>query len=161
VSLLGDRDDFPLQLPPRNVRVFDQIPDRLSEGYYVPLSPNFAAVDALTKDIALQYCITEVHPVKGVRAVEKLAQLYSGGELRLLFVVPESIAAEFKKQKILTSDGKEPAKLPPIHQFVAGLPLGIDASLSNNDTSPVDSGKLHSRKRRFQSIFKYPPDYLF
>lgn len=155
MSLLGDLKDFTLELPPREVRVFDQIPGTLSEGcYYVPLSANFPAVDALMDNIALQYCITEVHQVNGVQAVEKLAQLYSGGELRLLFVVPESIAAEFKKQKILTSAGKEPAKLPHIRQFVAGLPLGIDASLAINDTSPADSGKLHSRKRRLQSMFK-------
>jgi hypothetical protein len=35
--------------------------------YYVPLSRDFPAVDALTKERALQYSVTDNHPIKGIQ----------------------------------------------------------------------------------------------
>jgi hypothetical protein len=117
-----------LPLPLRDIEVFDMVPENLSEDkYYVPLSANFAAIDALTKDAALQYSITDTHPVnlKGVQVVAKLASLFPSDTLVLLFIVPESIAAGFSKQPILTSEAQT---MPAVRQFVVGLPLGIDTS---------------------------------
>jgi hypothetical protein len=100
------------------------VPQSLNlEDYYVPLRTNFAAANALIKETAVQYTVTQV---KGVNIIQQLATLY-GSELSLLFVVPESIASDFPKQSILTTGGKAPAKLPAVRQFVAGLPLGIVA----------------------------------
>jgi hypothetical protein len=124
--LTGDDVEFQLELKQHNVVVFDSVPANLSDdNYYVPLSTNFPAVDAITKEIALQYTVSETHPIKSVRDAETLSRLYPGNTLPLLFVVPESIASEFR---ILTTKGQTPAKLPSIRQFVAGLPLGIDTS---------------------------------
>jgi len=94
------------------------------EDYYVPLQTNFAAADALIKETVVQYTVTEIHKVKGVNTIQQLATLY-GGELPLLFVVPELIPSDFPKQSILTTGGKAPVKLPTVRQFVAGLPLSI------------------------------------
>jgi hypothetical protein len=103
------------------------VPQSLNlEDYFVPLRTNFAAADALIKEMAVQYTVTNIHKVKGVTIIQQLATLYGSG-LPLLFVVPESIASDFPKQLILTASGKAPAKLPTVCQFVAGLPLGIVA----------------------------------
>jgi hypothetical protein len=103
------------------------VPQSLNlEDYYVPLRTNFAAADALIKETAVQYTVTQIHKVEGVNIIQQLATLY-GSELPLLFVVPESIDSDFPKQSILTTGGKAPTKLPAVRQFVAGLPLGIVA----------------------------------
>jgi hypothetical protein len=125
----GDNHIWELQLPQRQVEAFDLVPQALSgDKYYVPLATNFAAIDALTMDTGLQYCVTPIHPVKGVQVVKKLASLYPHKKLPLLFIVPESIAAEFKKQPILNADGQASKNPPCVLQSVAGLPLGIDTS---------------------------------
>jgi hypothetical protein len=126
----GDDDaEFHLELKQHNVAVFNSVPVNLSDdNYYVPLSTKFPAVDAITKKMALQYTVSQTHPIKGVRDIEALARLYAGDTLPLLFVVPESIADKFSKQQIRTTKGQIPAKMPSIQQFVAGLPLGIDTS---------------------------------
>jgi len=127
----GDNNHLELSLRLRDVEVFDSMPENLSEDkYYVPLSANFAAIDGLTKDAALQYTITDVHPVKGVNVVEKLASLFPSNTLTLLFVVPESIADGFPKQPIVTTKGMTPKVMPAVRQFVVGLPLGIDTSFN-------------------------------
>jgi hypothetical protein len=111
------------------VVVFDSVPANLSDdNYYMPLSTSFPAVDAITKETALQYTVSETHSIRSVRDIETLSRLYVGNTLPLLFVVPESIAGTFRKQKILTTKGQIPVNLPSIRQFVAGLPLGIDTS---------------------------------
>ena len=125
----GDKHQFELPLHRREVMVFTSTPQSLLDKYYVPLSANFPAVDALTKEAALQCCVTDKHPVKGVQTINALATLYPEGELILVFVVPESIVLQFKRQPIQTAAGKNPRKLPRVRQFVAGLPLGIDTSL--------------------------------
>ena len=93
--------------------------------YYVPLATNFLAINALTTDVGLRCCVTPIHPIKGVQAIRYIANLYPDCKLPLLFVVPESIAAKFKKQPILTDQGEVPMHLPRVLQSVAGLPLGI------------------------------------
>src|SRR5579859_6205846 len=119
----GDNHTLQLNLPAREANVFDVLPQSLSaDKYYVPLSTNFAAIDALTKDSALQYCVTNIHPVKGVEVVRKIASLYPSKQLILVFVVPESIALTFAKQPILTTKSEEPKNLPSVRQYVAGLP---------------------------------------
>jgi hypothetical protein len=110
------------------------VPQELSsKTYYAPLSTNFAAVDALTKEAGLQYTVAEIHPIKSVKVIKQLATLYPGGVLPLVFVVPEPIAADFKKQKIVTTGGKPPVDPPFISQFVAGLSVGFDTSLEKLD----------------------------
>jgi hypothetical protein len=122
----GDDSQLELQLHPRDLETFDLVPKSLSNNtYYVPLSSNFAAVDALTKEMVIQYTVAEDHPIKGPRVLDQLARLYPRNELVFLFVVPESLIAEFKKQPILTVAGTSPVKPPLVRQYVAGLPLGI------------------------------------
>jgi len=124
---LDGEEPYELTLHPRKCKVFDSVPQSLNlEDYFVPLRTNFPAADALIKETAVQYTVTNIHKVKGVTIIQQLATLYGSG-LPLLFVVPESIASDFPKQSILTATGKAPAKLPTVHQFVAGLPLGIVA----------------------------------
>jgi hypothetical protein len=128
-SFPGDGVEFTLKLKPRNVVVFDSVPAKLSDdNYYMPLSPAFPAVDAMTKQVALQYTVSGTRPIKSVQDIETISRLYPGNTLPLLFVVPESIPSQFHKQQILTTEGKIPAGLPSIQQFVAGLPFGIDTS---------------------------------
>lgn len=125
----GDDAEFHLELKQHNVVVFSSVPANLSDNnYYVPLSTYFPAVDAITKETALQYTVSVTHPIKSIRDIETLSRLYAENTLPLVFVVPESIAGKFRKQQILTTKGQTPAKLPSIRQFVAGLPLGIDTS---------------------------------
>ena len=62
----GDDVKFPLKPKQHNVVVFDSVPTNLSDDYYVPLSPYFPAVDALTKEIMLQYTVSETHPIQSV-----------------------------------------------------------------------------------------------
>lgn len=127
---LGD-ESFDLVLHRREVNVFTEIPRTLDcQHYYRPLSSNFSTCDALTSEAALQYTVTDVHPIKGVRNVQQIAKLYSDKTLPLVYIVPESIAGFFQKQKILTSKGDEPAStLPKVCQFVAGLRVGVDKSI--------------------------------
>jgi len=98
--------------------------------YYVPLSKDFSAADALTKERALQYSVIDKHPIKGIHTISRLANLYPNDKLPLLFIVPDCIADEFKKQPILTAHGKAPksSTIPSIHQWVAGVPLGVNIS---------------------------------
>jgi len=113
--LPGDNVELMLELKPRNVVVFDSVPANLSDdNYYVPLSTNFPAVDAMTKKMALQYTVSEAHPIKSVRDIERLSRLYPGDTLPLVFVVPESIASKFQKQPILTTKGQIPVQLPSV-----------------------------------------------
>jgi hypothetical protein len=129
--LPGDGSQFILQLQPRKVKIFDEVPKNLlNDTYYVPLSTNFAAVDALTKETSLQYTVSWDHPVKGPQVLNRLASLYTDKELILLFVVPELIASEFKKQPILTVAGQAPINPPRIRQYLASLSLGINTSLA-------------------------------
>jgi hypothetical protein len=121
--------DIELSLPARNVEVFGQVPTSLLSGnYYVPLAANFAAVDALTTDAGLQFTVIPIHPLKGVQTINDLAKLYVGDELPIVFVVPAEIETTFKKQKIVTADGKTPKSMPRVKQYVAGLALGIETS---------------------------------
>jgi hypothetical protein len=123
--------ELKLPLPGHDVEVFDMLPKNLlADKYYVPLSANYPAIHALTKDAALQYTVTDAHGVKGVQVVANLASLFPSKALVLIFVIPESISAGFPKQPILTSKGTTPERMPAIRQFVAGLPLGIDTSIS-------------------------------
>ena len=122
----GDDSQLKLQLHPRELKTFDGVPKSLSNNtYYVPLSSNFAAVDALTKEMGIQYTVAEAHPIKGPQVLKQLAPLYPGKKLVFLFVVPESLAAGFEKQPILTVAGTLAKQLPLVRQYVAGLPLGI------------------------------------
>jgi hypothetical protein len=126
---LAPRDSFDVLLPLRKVEVFDEVLQVLSgDTYYIPLSLNFPAVDALTKTMALQCCVIAIHPVKGVRLLQKVAALYARSLLPLVFIVPESIFAEFNEQKILTPEGADPVNPPLVHQLVLGIPLGIDTT---------------------------------
>jgi len=126
---LGDNKKLELNLPLGHFEVFDAIPETLSDDtYYVPLSTNFAAIDALTKKAALQYSVAPIHPIKGVRVVENVASLFPSCTLDFVFIVPMSIAAGFLKQQILTSKGAVPQNMPLVRQWVVGLPLGIDTS---------------------------------
>ena len=128
-SLPGDNGCSQMTINPRNVDVFSSIPKSLSDYvYYVLLSRNFPAVDALTKDWALQYTITGDHPIKGVHTVNQLAKLYPDQKLPLLFIVPKSLADQFKKQPIHTAKGSASKSSSSVHQWVAGLPIDIDAS---------------------------------
>jgi hypothetical protein len=116
-----------LTLPRREVKVFDTVPAALSEDYYyVPLAANFPAIDSIIKDAALQHSVTTIHPIKGVVVVRALAELFPSQELILIFIVPESIAADFVEQPILTSKGDRPKTTPTVRQYVVGLPLGIN-----------------------------------
>ena len=97
---------------------------------YVPLSRDFPAVGALTKERALQYSVIDNHPIKGIHIISRLANLYPNHKLPLLFIVPDCIADDFKKHPILTTHGKAPksSTIPSIHQWVAGVPLGVNIS---------------------------------
>jgi hypothetical protein len=101
-STPGDDDtEIYLELKQHNVVVFTSVPPGLSDdNYYVPLSTKFPAVDAITKKMALQYTVSETHPIKGVQDIKTLAMLYAGDTLPLLFVVPESITDKFHKQQL-------------------------------------------------------------
>ena len=126
--LPGDNSWVSLPLHSNIVQVFDALPQSLSnDHYYLPLSTNFLGIDALTKEMALQY---SVHPVIGVKVIPQLALFYPlapGKTMHLLFIVPEPISGEFRKQTILTADSNVPLVFPHIHQYVAGLSLNIKA----------------------------------
>ena len=127
--LPSGNEPLTLSLPLHEVVVFDKVPEDLSEDkYYIPLSANFAAIDALVKDAALQHSVATDHPIKGVQTVREVASLFPSKTLNLVFIVPESIASGFREQPILTTKGTPPAQKPSIRQFVVGLPLGIDTS---------------------------------
>jgi hypothetical protein len=114
----------------RKVESFDLVPKSLSSGtYYTPLSTNFPTVDALTDEAGVQSTVTDLHPIRDVKTVERLGPLFPDGVLPLVFVVPEPLAANFKRQQVITSKGMLPAVYPRVWQYVAGLPVGIDTSL--------------------------------
>jgi hypothetical protein len=127
-SLLGGVDLL-LKLNQREVKVFDSIPESLLDShYYLPLVTNYPAIDALTKEAALQSTVTAIHPIKGVQVFQKLKSLFPNSQIPIVFIVPESIADEFHKQPTLTAAGQPSKTNSPFHQFVVGLPLGIDTS---------------------------------
>jgi hypothetical protein len=117
MSSLAPHNSFDVPLPSHKVKIFDEVPQvLLDDTYYIPLSPNFP-VDALTHNIALKCCITDVDEVKGIQLFEEVASWHN---LPLVFVVPESIFPKYKKQSIVTNEGDQPA-FPSIRQFVAGV----------------------------------------
>jgi hypothetical protein len=126
---LGDNKKLELNLLLGNFEVFDAIAETLSDDtYYVPLSMNFAAINALTKKAALQYSVATIHPIKGVQVLENLASLLTPHTIDLVFIVLMSVAIGFPKQQILTSKGAVPQNMPLVQQGVVGLPLGINTS---------------------------------
>ena len=63
----GDDAKFHLELKQHNVVVFNSVPVDLSDNnYYVPLLTYFLAVNAITKNTALQYTVSETHPIKSI-----------------------------------------------------------------------------------------------
>jgi hypothetical protein len=101
---LGDNKKLELNLLLTHFEVFDAISETLSDDtYYVPLSTNFAVIDALTKKAVLQYSVAPIHRIKGVLVLENIASLFSSHTLDLIFIVPMSVAAGFPRQQILTS----------------------------------------------------------
>ena len=136
----------------RDIEVFDALPATLEDKYYVPLSANFAGIDALIKDAALQYTISPTHPIKGVQNVRQLMSLFLPRSLDLVFIVPESIATDFCAQDILTTKSHGiKQKNMPVRQFVVGVPLqvGIDTSSNKNCKLSQDWG-LHWRYGEIQ-----------
>jgi hypothetical protein len=78
---------------------------------------------------SIQATVSTEHSIKGPKTINSLAALYDNRVLPLVFVVPESNAATFEKQKVLTVGGKVPVNMPCISQYIAGLPVGVETSL--------------------------------
>ena len=107
---------------------------------------NFAVVDALVSDAGIQSTVTPDHPIKGPKMINTLRSLYANHELPIVFVVPDTIALTFEKQRILTVDGKTPTTSSRVAQYVAGLPVGVDPSELGNDVSTSLGKRVRDKK---------------
>jgi hypothetical protein len=117
--------------------IFKEFVEKKEARHMVPLIPNFAAVDSILYDPAsvltgFQITITQQHPVavSGFQLIQKSLKR-NNTELidlrpkparrwRLIFVVPESIAADFPGQKF-EGDSAAGNWAQKVDQYVLGL----------------------------------------
>ncbi|KAK3811666.1 MAG: hypothetical protein J3R72DRAFT_69794 [Linnemannia gamsii] len=125
---------------PRNPKTehFDKITSVPAGTLCIPKICNYACVDLLLAPRDLfQITVSDNHPIKGAPLSNLLKSLTQAGwdsskELRLIFVVPGRVYADFKKQNYLTSEGTAyktiPADIQRVTQYVLKIDLESAAS---------------------------------
>lgn len=90
--------------------------------YYIPVDPTFAVIDAWCRHAMFQMTVSLNHPIKS--GSKQFKALKGKGPNCIIFVVPKSIAANFKLQHLVKSNGE--VSMPAggwndVKQFVLGL----------------------------------------
>lgn len=96
--------------------------------YYIPNDPTFAVVDAWCQTAMFQMTIDSSHPIKSGSVQFKA--LKGKAPNRIIFVVPLSIATDFKLQPLVTSTGDVRHEGPrggwnDVKQFVLGVKTSV------------------------------------
>ena len=96
---------LPSSMPTVDVDNKDLVALELQDDtYYKPTDPNFAVVDSWTKLDMFQITVGLSHPIKSNS--KQFKALRDKGPTRIIFVVPEDIKDEFKRQPLVLADGK-------------------------------------------------------
>ncbi|KAF9154103.1 hypothetical protein BGX21_004720 [Mortierella sp. AD011] len=131
---LQDNSETTFNIPPNPpVEFFDNINDVTPGSLYFPRITNFACVDALlAPNHLLQITVSERHPIKGEPFKKLLGSLVKNHWIRtsedaqLIFIVPQDIYGDFKKQSYLKGkavDTDVPEVLKDVKQYVLGVGL--------------------------------------
>ncbi|KAF9542563.1 hypothetical protein EC957_001856 [Mortierella hygrophila] len=119
---------------PQNPKIvhFDKITQTLPGTLFIPKVCNYACVHLLLAPRDLfQITVSENRPIKGLPLKNLITSLREASwippdDLRLIFVVPSCVYANFKKQNYLDSDGRVYVKVPQEFQHVKQYALKID-----------------------------------
>ena len=101
---------------------------RRNEYYFIPKVPNYPAVDAIAPpDMVFQMTVSHNHSVKR-KYLLKIKKALQCSSLKLYFVVPEDIYAQFPQQKYLNKDNKVcPYKMNWVTQWAVCVPIKTNA----------------------------------
>ena len=109
-----------LSFGPLKFQLFSKLPDQLQNNiYYQPLVSNYPAFDAITAEGLLQFTTSKIHPIKGVRTLDKAIRLYNQRPVKFYFFVPQDIFCDFGKQPI------QAETTPTIEQYVVKVSIGL------------------------------------
>jgi hypothetical protein len=97
--------------------------------YYTPEDPSFPVIDAWTKDYFFQMTVSKDHPLKSGSRVFNALKSRGLAPKGIVFVVPETLYAEYKRQPYLLANGNprpvgkdgQPTSGWNLPQFVVGL----------------------------------------
>jgi hypothetical protein len=118
-----------LSLGERKLKRFSVISELQESDYGVPDSKTFPAVDSLAlPKFAFQMTISEDHPIATRGFLQQLEEMATNKQdlQYFVFVVPNNIAKEFKKQKYVNAAGNRylrnlPSSLAALQQAVLGV----------------------------------------
>lgn len=152
-----DNSTLTIKAPKGKVASFERnrLPTRNADTYHVPVSGSFPCIDAITNEAVIQYTIASTHDIKGVKALRDIHDIYKDlPAIPFVFFVPEKVATGgFAKQKITTVKGAVPAPdLPPVKQYVIGVPIGINMTELKNKLRHPRSTPARSAKHRKTSL---------
>ncbi|KAF9309116.1 hypothetical protein BGZ91_007525 [Linnemannia elongata] len=140
--LTGDLASLDIPWNPE-VTHFDKITPVPAGTLCIPKICNYPCVDLLLAPRDLfQITVSKSHPVKGPPLSKLISSLFQArwisplGELRLIFVVPSHVYADFEKQDYLTSEGKVYRTVPADIQRVRQYVLKIDLESAAGGKSP-------------------------
>ncbi|OAQ22601.1 hypothetical protein K457DRAFT_25897 [Linnemannia elongata AG-77] len=140
--LTGDLASLDIPWNPE-VTHFDKITPVPAGTLCIPKICNYPCVDLLLAPRDLfQITVSKSHPVKGPPLSKLISSLLQArwisplGELRLIFVVPSHVYADFEKQDYLTSEGKVYRTVPADIQRVRQYVLKIDLESAAGGKSP-------------------------
>ncbi|KAK5796922.1 hypothetical protein F5H01DRAFT_401352, partial [Linnemannia elongata] len=139
--LTGDLASLDIPWNPE-VTHFDKITPVPAGTLCIPKICNYPCVDLLAPRDLFQITVSKSHPVKGPPLSKLISSLLQArwisplGELRLIFVVPSHVYADFEKQDYLTSEGKVYRTVPADIQRVRQYVLKIDLESAAGGKSP-------------------------
>jgi DNA polymerase III delta prime subunit len=135
VRLLEDEDEnkneetYFIDLGERILKRFDDLSELTGSDYGVPNTQNFAAVDSVAfPNLAFSMTISHIHPTVSTGLRKLMAKMAEGNNKLeyLVFVVPNHMARDFKKQKYWNTAKKQylqrlPAEIQSLKQAVLGV----------------------------------------
>jgi hypothetical protein len=135
VRLLEDEDEnkneetYFIDLGERILKRFDDLSELTGSDYGVPNTQNFAAVDSVAfPNLAFSMTISHIHPTVSTGLRKLMAKMAEGNNKLeyLVFVVPNNMARDFKKQKYWNTAKKQylqrlPAEIQSLKQAVLGV----------------------------------------
>lgn len=97
---------------------------------YVPLAPNFTAVDGLMIEAGIQSSVTATHPIRGPKRINGPCTSLQKWCFTCCFcwLCLTQLQQHLKNQDIATINGETAVVTPQVLQYIAGLPIDIDTS---------------------------------
>lgn len=125
-QLFGQQEQCTTKVKKREKKNFSELTELNSQenGYFLPTSKTFPAVDAIVPSIgiALQMTVSTTHPIHAGGLMKVIKACGNPAPFRLFFVIPDYIFDDFKQQKYKNI----PANISSIgcvRQYALSIPL--------------------------------------